>query len=138
MASRRSRSNGNPLIRLHPLAADSALAVRQDNFDVTLIQLAETEVSDRFLAGAVSVADADLAQAQQAGGLAQLAGLINADLRADAHAIDGLASCHGDLQPVSGWCFVAQQRRTRLDPPSSEEDVEPAVTVEVRRRTVGH
>ena len=46
----RSPADGYPLIRLYPLAFHAALAVGQDDFDIALVQLAQAEVSDRFLA----------------------------------------------------------------------------------------
>ena len=58
--------------------------MRQRHFDIDVFLNAQTEMGDRLLAGAVAVADGDLAIAKKRGRFAEFACGIDADLAADA------------------------------------------------------
>jgi hypothetical protein len=88
---------GYALICLHVLPFQLAFAVRQDDFDIAGFAGAEAEVGDGFLAGGVAVADGNFARAEERIGLAELAGRVNSDDRANGLEID------------AGWTLVARQ-----------------------------
>src|SRR5262249_2369727 len=99
------------LIRLHALLGELSLLMRQGHLDVDRLLRAETEVSVRLLARAPAVADGDFAIAEQGIGLAELARLVDAHARTDAHAIDAVATLDEHGQPVAAFRLVAQDQR---------------------------
>ncbi|TXT21065.1 MAG: hypothetical protein FD138_4114 [Planctomycetota bacterium] len=111
--------------------------MRQFDFDIDLISRAETEVRGPFLAGAVPVADADLARADPRRRVA-LSSRVDVNLGTDSHPVDSVLPFDADLQPVAASSLVAKQQRAGLDPPVGKKNVELAIAIEVARRTRGH
>src|SRR6266404_1506484 len=78
-----SLAHDEPLVRLDAFLGQLALAVRQDDFQIHALLLAQAEVRHRFLARTVAVADADLPRAEQGSLLSQLAGDVKVNQGAD-------------------------------------------------------
>src|SRR5688500_281977 len=71
----------DPLIDGDVAALEFAAVVRQRHFDVHLLFFAQAEMGDRRLRRGVAEPDGDLLIADQGRGVAELAGLVEPDLR---------------------------------------------------------
>src|SRR5688572_1353461 len=76
---------GKALIGRHAQMHDASLAMRQNQFDVDAHLIAQPEMGDGLLSGAIAVACGDLAAAEQALRPARRAGLVHVHLRSDSH-----------------------------------------------------
>src|SRR6266540_1657702 len=134
-----SRRGGiEALVRLHVRLRDAALAVRQDHLHVARRRRPQADMDARLLARCVAIADGDLRRPQQGCLLAELARLVDVDARADALTVDALRALHLHLQPVPRFRLVLQQQRGTVHPPVCQEEIEPAVAVEVGARPRRH
>src|SRR5262245_24840671 len=93
--------HNQPLVGFDAAPFNPAFSVRQHEFHVALVELAQAEMGDRLLTGSVPVPGADLAGADECRGLSKLTGGIHADDGADPHPVHPLARRPGHVEPVA-------------------------------------
>src|SRR4030095_3371628 len=92
---------------------------------------AEAEVRERGLAAGITVAGRDFVKAEEAVGVAELPGGVDAHLRADAHAVHA-PSADADIEPVIlRGAFIVERAAGIAREPADEKEVHAAVAVVV-------
>ena len=105
------------------------------NLHVALLGFAKTEMSHCLVPAGIARADGDVVAAEQVFWLAQGSGRVDPHHGSDFHRVEVLFfPVDTDDQPVSRVGHVAEQVVREMLEPTGQEDVDPAIAIEVGRR----